>query len=330
MSMRMVSLKATFQKMARLARDLSVKSRVPVEFTFAGEDTELDRNVVEEIGSPLVHMVRNAVDHGIEKPDDRRAAGKPEKGRVQLRAFHEGGNVIIKLSDDGHGLNKDKILAKAEHLGLIEKGAGAEMSNREIYGLIFHPGFSTADKVTDVSGRGVGMDVVKRSIENLRGRIDIQSEPGKGTTFIIRLPLTLAIIDGMIVTVGGERYIVPTIAIVESLRPEPEQVTTVVGKGEMLNLRGELLPLFRLYKLFGCGDAKTDPTDALVVVVAGDGSTCALLVDELVDQQQVVIKSLGKTFDDLEGVSGGAIMGDGKVALILDAAGLVRAARSAI
>ena len=326
MSMRMVSLKTTFQKMARVVRDLSVKSGRPVDFSFTGEDTELDRTVVDEIGSPLVHMVRNAMDHGIEPPDERRKRGKPERGRVKLNAYHEGGNVIITVQDDGRGLDREAILAKAERLGLAS--AEAELTDREIHHLIFAPGFSTAAQVTDVSGRGVGMDVVKRNIQNLRGRVEIETEPGQGTTFIIRLPLTLAIIDGMVVTVAGERYIIPTIAIIESLRPTPEQLKTVVKRGEMLNLRGELLPLFRLYRLFQLEGAKEDPGEALVVVIAGDGSQCAVLVDELVGQQQVVIKSLGKTFDNLDGVSGGAIMGDGRVALILDTSGLVRAAHN--
>ncbi|MCK5845762.1 MAG: chemotaxis protein CheW, partial [Victivallales bacterium] len=325
-SMRMVSMKSTFQKMSRIARELSVKSGVPVDFAFSGEDTELDRNVVEEIGSPLVHMVRNAVDHGIETSDERVAIGKSKKGSVRLSAQHEGGNVVIRLKDDGRGLDKKKILEKAGKLGLINEGD--ELSDREIFDLIFHAGFSTAEKVTDVSGRGVGMDVVRKSIENLRGRVDIDSEPGRGTTFTIRLPLTLAIIDGMVVTVGDERYVIPTISIIESLRPTREQIKTVTKKGEMLSLRGELLPLFRLHRLFDQSNAKTDPTEALVVIISGDRTdSCAILVDDLVDQQQVVIKSLGKMFNNTDGISGGAIMGDGCVALIIDTSGLARLAQ---
>ncbi|HPI75273.1 MAG TPA: chemotaxis protein CheA [bacterium] len=326
MSMRMVSLKNTFQKMTRLARDLSVKCGTAVELTFSGEDTELDRNVVEEISSPLVHMVRNSVDHGIETVEERRAAGKPDKGSIHLSAAHEGGTVVIRITDDGRGLNKEAILAKAIAQNIV--AADAEMSDRDIFGLIFHAGFSTAKKVTEVSGRGVGMDVVKRSIEGLRGRIEIESETGKGSVFTIRLPLTLAIIDGMVVNVANEKYIIPTIAIVESLRPSASQIDTVVGKGEMLSVRGDLMPLFRVHRLFDLRNAKTDPTNALAVVIGGNGSRCALMVDELEGQQQVVIKTLGKTFDNLDGVSGGAIMGDGRVALILDTTGMIRLAHN--
>jgi two-component system, chemotaxis family, sensor kinase CheA len=323
MSMRMVSLKSTFQKMARLARDLGIKCGTPLEFTYAGEDTELDRNVVEEISSPLVHMIRNAVDHGLESPEERRKRGKPEKGSVSLSACHEGGNVVIRIQDDGRGLDREAILRKAEAQGIIKSDAG--LSDKEIFSLIFHAGLSTAKKVTDVSGRGVGMDVVRRSIENLRGRIEIESELGQGSTFTIRLPLTLAIIDGMLVAVAEERYIVPTIAIHESLRPAKNQVSTVLGKGEMLTLRGNQLPLFRLGHIFGVDSAKTNPCDALTLIIGENGSRYALMVDDLLGQYQVVIKSLGKSFDRLDGVSGGAILGDGRVALILDAAGLTRA-----
>ena len=324
MSMRMVSLRSTFQKMQRVARDISVKSGNPVEFSFSGEDTELDRNVVEEITNPLVHMVRNAVDHGIESREERALVGKPEKGRVHLEAYHAGGDVVIRISDDGKGLDRDAILTKARSLGLVD--SGADLNVRDINNLIFHPGFSTAKKVTDISGRGVGMDVVKRNIEKLRGRIDIDSESGVGSTFTVRLPLTLAIIDGMLVSVAGERYIIPTTAIQESLRPEPGQLSKVLGKGEMLNVRGELVPLFRLHELFALEGAQQDPAQALTLIIGDSNKHCALLVDDLLGQQQVVIKSLGNIFDTVEGVSGGAIMGDGRVALILDSVGLVRAA----
>lgn len=324
MSMRMVSLKSTFQRMARVARDLAVKSGIPIEFTFSGEETELDRNVVEEISSPLVHMVRNAVDHGIEDANERLRLGKPAKGQIHLSSCHEGGNVLIRLKDDGKGLDKEAILAKAEKMGFVKPGD--ELTDRDINYLIFKPGFTTADEVTDVSGRGVGMDVVRKNIENLRGRIEIESEKGKGTTFTIRIPLTLAIIDGMIVTVGCDRFVIPTISIIESMRPEPGQIKTVVKKGEMLDVRGDLMPLFRLYSLFNLSGAKEDPTEALAVIVGDNGKRCAILVDDLVGQQQVVIKTLGKTFGNLEGVSGGAIMGDGRVALILDTNGLINLA----
>jgi len=324
MSLRMVSLQSTFQKLARVARDTSIRSGVPVEFSFSGDETELDRNVVEEISSPLVHMVRNAIDHGIERPEERRASGKPEKGKVHISADHEGGSVVLRISDDGGGLDRKAILGKAFSTGLAQPGA--DLPDKDIFEMIFHPGFSTAEKVTDISGRGVGMDVVKRTIENMRGRVEINSEAGAGTTFTIRLPLTLAIIDGMVITVGEEKYIIPTIAIQESIRPRKNQLSTVAGKGEMIVLRDNLIPLFRLHELFDIRDAKKDPREALAIVVGENGSRCALLVDNLLGQQQVVIKSIGKLFDNVDGVSGGAIMGDGSVALILDTPGLVRLA----
>lgn len=323
MGMRMVSLKNTFQKMARLARDLSAKSGTPIDFTYSGEDTEIDRNLVEEINSPLVHMVRNAVDHGIESPGERKRAGKPERGRVELRGYHEGGNVVIELSDDGKGLDPEAILKKALALGAVSGEEASRLSYEETCRLIFHEGLSTAREVTDISGRGVGMDVVKKTIERLRGRVDISSQPGKGTTFTIRLPLTLAIIDGMVVRVADEEYVVPSISIHSSFRPERGQISTVVGKGEVISLRGEIIPLFRLHNLFGLEGARHDPWEALALILGSNGDRCAVMVDDIVGQQQVVIKSLGEMFSRLPGVSGGAIMGSGKVALILDPPGLI-------
>lgn len=325
MSLRMVPIRATFQKMARLARDVARKAGKSVEFVMVGEETELDKSVVDRIGDPLVHMVRNAVDHGLE-PDvtDRREAGKPDRGRVELRAFHKGGNVHIEIEDDGRGLDREAILDKARERGLVE--AGETLSDREVFSLIFQPGFSTAKKVTDVSGRGVGMDVVRRNIEALRGQVEIQSERGRGSVFSIRLPLTLAIIDGMVVRVGDERYIIPTLSVAMSVRPEPSAVKKVLGQGEMLQMQGELIPVFRLYKLFESPGAKTSVTEALVVIVEDEGKRVGLLVDDLLGQQQTVIKSLGSSLRDLPGVAGGAIMGDGNVGLILDIGSLVRLA----
>ena len=324
-SMRMVSLESTFHKMSRVARDLSIKSGIPLEFTFSGEETELDRAVVEEIQSPLVHMVRNAVDHGIEPPSERAARAKPEVGKVHLSACHEGGSVVIRISDDGRGLDAQRILTKAISSGLVEPAA--ELTDREIYSLIFKPGFSTAGKVTDISGRGVGMDVVKQAVDQLRGRIEITSQPGEGTTFSIRLPLTMAMIDGMVVTVGKKRFIIPTIAIQESLRPSRHQISTVLSKAEMVSIRGSLVPLFRLHRVFGIHDAQEDPCQGILLVITdGDGS-CALLVDDILGQQHVVVKPVGHTFDGVSAVSGAAIMGDGLVALILDAAGLIATAQ---
>jgi two-component system, chemotaxis family, sensor kinase CheA len=322
LSMRMVSVKATFQKMARLVRDLARKSHKEIQFETEGEETELDRNMVEAIADPLVHMVRNAADHGVELPDDRERAGKPRQGRVLLRAAHEGGSVVITLRDDGRGLNRQKIMAKAVERGLVE--AGAQLSDHEIHNLIFLPGFSTADKVTDVSGRGVGMDVVRTNVEALRGSVEISSKEGEGSTFTVRLPLTLAIIDGMVIRIGSDRFILPTIGITETFRVRPEDITTVQGQTELVMLRGDLIPLSRLGRLYGIKDAGTDACEAIMMVTESKGRRIALMVDEILGQQQVVIKSLGSIFGRVEGVSGGAILGDGRVSLILDVDGLIR------
>lgn len=327
MSLRMVPVKPVFQKMARLVRDLSKKQGRQVEFVMSGEDTELDKNVVDKIGDPLVHMVRNAMDHGIEAdPRDRVAAGKPERGMVQLRSYHKGGNICIEIEDDGKGLDKEAIQAKAISRGLIREGES--LTDREIFNLIFEPGFSTAKQVTEISGRGVGMDVVRRGIEELRGTVDISSTPGRGSIFSIRLPLTLAIIEGMVVMVGGEHYIIPTLAVVRLIRPRPQDVTYVFDRGEMLSFEGQHLPLFRLSNLFNAGDVRKRPEDAVVVVVEDEGRKIGLLADELLGQQSIVIKSLGERLQGTDGVAGGAIMSDGNVALILDIAGIVRVAHA--
>lgn len=325
MAMRMVPVQGVFQKMSRLARDLTRKAEKQVDFVTSGEETELDRTVVDKIADPLVHMVRNALDHGVEKAEDRVKAGKPPVGHVELRAFHQAGNIVIELQDDGKGLDKDKIVKKAVEQGLLEPGQ--EIPEEEAFKLIFHPGLSTAEKITSISGRGVGMDVVKKNIEALRGRVDISSAKGKGTTFTIRLPLTLAVIDGQVVRIGDSRYIIPINAIVRSLRPTREQISTVQNRGEMVLERGELIPLVRLYKLLGTVPSTEDATEALIVVVEEDGRKCCLMVDDLLAQQQVVIKSLGEALGRVRGVSGGAIMGDGRVTLILDIPGLVELAQ---
>jgi two-component system chemotaxis sensor kinase CheA len=325
MAMRMVPVQGVFQKMSRLARDLTRKADKQVDFVTSGEETELDRTVVDKIADPLVHMVRNALDHGVEKAEDRVKAGKPPVGHVELRAFHQAGNIVIELQDDGKGLDKDKIVKKAVDQGLLEPGQ--EIPEEEAFKLIFHPGLSTAEKITSISGRGVGMDVVKKNIEALRGRVDISSAKGKGTTFTIRLPLTLAVIDGQVVRIGDARYIIPINAIVRSLRPTREQISTVQNRGEMVLERGELIPLVRLYKLLGTVPSTEDATEALIVVVEEDGRKCCLMVDDLLAQQQVVIKSLGEALGRVRGVSGGAIMGDGRVTLILDIPGLVELAQ---
>jgi len=325
MSLRMVALRSTFQKMARLVRDLSKKVGKDVEFAMEGEDTELDKSVVENIGDPLIHMLRNSLDHGIESADERSASGKPQKARITIRAYHKAGNVCIEIEDDGRGLDREKIRGKAIERGLCKQSE--QLSDQEVYQFIFMPGFSTAAVVTDISGRGVGMDVVQRNISALRGAIDIQSEQGKGTLFTIRLPLTLAIINGMVIRLNNERYIVPTLSILESILPEKNQIETVVGREEVLKVRGELVRLIRLEELFfGAGTGSRDKEGIALVVEDAMGRNVALYVDEIIDQQQVVIKSLGEGVGDIPGVSGGAIMSDGTISLILDIAGIMRIA----
>ena len=325
MGMRMIPLRGTFQKMTRLVRDVAQKCGKQVEFVTEGEDTEIDRNMVDLIADPLVHMVRNAVDHGIERPEVREAGAKPVTGTIRLAAYHAGGDVVVELRDDGAGIDRDVILAKALAKNLIETDKG--LSETQIFNLIFAPGFSTAEQVTAVSGRGVGMDVVRRNIEAMRGRIEISSEKGKGSVFTVRLPLTLAITDGMLVRVGTERFIVPIVNIQLSFQPTPAMLSTVTGRGELVSLRGELMPIFRLHQLFSVKNAVEQPTQGLLMIVADGRRRCALLVDELLGQQQVVAKNLGQGMGKIPGVSGGAILGDGCIGLILDTPELVALAR---
>jgi two-component system chemotaxis sensor kinase CheA len=266
-------------------------------------------------------MVRNACDHGIEMPDVRVQNGKPRTGKLELKAYHQAGNIVIEITDDGRGLNKERIVRKALAAGVVAEGQ--ELSEQEIFKLIFHAGLSTAEKITDVSGRGVGMDVVKRNVEALRGRIDITSVEGKGSTFSIRLPLTLAVIDGLVVKVGPERYILPITSIEQSIQPKSDQISTIQNRGEMCMVRDTLLPLFRLHRLFNVTPVTEDPTKALLVIVQDNDRRCCLLVDALLGQQQVVIKSLGESLGSIPGVSGGAILGDGNVSMILDVPGLI-------
>lgn len=327
MSMRMVPLKQTFQKMTRLVRDVSLNAGKKIKLLISGEDTELDKNVIEEIADPLVHILRNSIDHGIESENERAAKNKPKEGAIKLSAYHKGGNIVIDIEDDGKGLQKDKILKKAMEKGLISDQSS--LSDNQIYNLIFAPGFSTAEKVTNISGRGVGTDVVKKNIEKLRGKVEVSSQEGKGTLFTIKLPLTLAIIDGIVVSVGNTKYIIPTISIEESLRPKKEEISTVKNQGEIVNMRGSLLPLVRLHRVYDVNTTKTNPCDAIVVVVESEDERFCILVDELLGQQQVVIKSLGDRFRDVKGISGSAILGDGKVGLILDVGGVWEAALTA-
>ncbi len=320
MSMRMIPIGQLFQKTARLVRDLSRKASKQVDLELFGEDTELDRNIVEELADPLMHMVRNAVDHGLETPEERTRAGKPPTAKVTLKAGHQAGHIVIQVSDDGRGLNQTKILRKAVEKGLA--GPDTQLSESEIFNLIFQPGFSTAEQITDVSGRGVGMDVVRKHVMKLRGRIDVQSRPGEGTTFLLKLPLTLAIIDGLVVGVGGQRYIVPIFAVREMLKPPEDSISTVQGRQEMAMVRGSLLPLVRLHQRFGVKPRFENPWDSLLIVSESGGKQFCLMVDELIGKQEVVIKSLGETMANIAGVAGGAILGDGRVGLILDLEGL--------
>lgn len=322
MSLRMVPVRGTFQKMQRLVRDVAVKSGKQVELVTVGEETELDRTITEEISDPLVHMIRNSVDHGIEKPDDRIKKGKSPVGKVTLSAFHQGGSIVIQIQDDGAGLNKERILKKAVENGIIQPGQ--QLEDKDIFALIFAAGFSTAEVVTDLSGRGVGMDVVRRNIEKLRGKIEIQSTPDKGSIFTISLPLTLAIIDGMIVGVGHHRYIIPTLSVRESFRPTPEMLSTVQQRGEIVNVRGRISPLVRLHEVFGVQPQSTDPTQSIVIVIESGNDHRCLMVDHLIGKQEVVIKSLGETFKANKALAGAAILGDGRVGLIVDVDSLVK------
>jgi two-component system chemotaxis sensor kinase CheA len=316
MAMRLVPIGPLFRKMARLVRDLSRQFGKQVELETQGDEIELDRNIVEELADPLMHMVRNSLDHGIESPGERQAAGKPPAARLLLRAHHRAGQVVIEITDDGRGLNRAKIIEKAVQKGLIASADG--LSDNEIYNLIFQPGFSTAAQVTNVSGRGVGMDVVRRHIEALRGRIEIRSTVGTGATFLLKLPLTLAIIEGLVVGVGQERYIVPVFAIREMFRPTAETIWTVQQRAEMALVRGSLLPVVRLYRIFHVQPKSEDPLNGVLVVAEVEGQRFCVLVDELIGKQEVVIKTLGETFKNVTGVAGGAILGDGRVGLILD------------
>ena len=324
--LRMIPIKQTFQRMARLVRDLSKNSGKLVNVVTVGEDTEIDRNMVEEIYNPLVHMIRNAVDHGMETPEERIQAGKPERGTIKLKAFHRGGNIVIEISDDGRGLNREKIRQKAIKNGLISPSDA--LTDQEINRLILLPGFSTAEKITDISGRGVGMDVVKQAVEKLRGKMDIQSVEGKGTTFVTGFPLTMAIIDGMIVKVGNERYILPTVAIRQLIRPDRAAYNCIVGEAETINVMGRLLPLVRLHRLFDIEPAHANPWEATLVVMEGEKRSKCLLVDEILGKEEVVIKNLGESLKRIKGVSGGAILGDGNVGLILDPEGLFEMAEA--
>ena len=320
MGVRMVPIRTLFARFPRLVRDVSAAVGKPAVLEMAGEETELDRTVIEKIADPIAHLVRNAVDHGLEEPEARRALGKPEVGQLSLNAYQQGGNIYIELRDDGRGLDRPRLLAKARDLGI---GDDELLTDDDIFAVIFRPGFSTADRVTELSGRGVGMDVVRRNVEALGGSIGIRSEAGRGTTFRIKLPLTLAILDGQLLSVGDDSYVLPLMAIVESVRPRAEQLTRVLGTAEVVTIRDRVIPMLRLHRILGVSPRSEDPSDGLLVIVEHDGEQVALLVDELLGQQQVVIKSLERHFAKVRGLAGATVLGDGRVMLILDVAGLV-------
>ena len=325
MSLRMVTFQSTFQKMHRLVRDVASKAGKSIKLEIVGADTGVDRNVVDKISDPLVHLVRNAIDHGVEPPDDRVAVGKDRQGTVILEARHQGGAIVISLKDNGRGLDRNRILAKAKEKGLIPADRDvSEMSDGAVYKLIFEPGFSTAAAITDISGRGVGMDVVRRNIEAMRGKVEIFSEFGKGAEFQIQLPLTLAIIDAMIVSCMSERYVIPTLSIVQSFRPNTKQLHAIRGESPVVEVRGQLVPLHRLDQILeGYGGHQGDPSESTLILVEGMGRRVCLVVDEIIGQQQVVIKKLGPCTPPDRVISGGAILGDGRVALIIDIEGIL-------
>ncbi|MCV6612548.1 MAG: chemotaxis protein CheA [Amphritea sp.] len=322
MSIRMLPISFAFSRFPRMIRDLNARIGKDVRLETSGEQTELDKTVMEKIGDPLVHLVRNSFDHGIELPEDRRAAGKPEQGVIELNAYHQGGNIIIEVVDDGKGLDRDKIVAKARERGLL--GPEEEIADDKALELIFEPGFSTVEQVSDLSGRGVGMDVVRRNIRELGGNIELHSEVGVGTKFTIRLPLTLAILDGQLVYVGGETFVIPLLSIIESIQIDKRLLSTVAGSRQLYQLRDEYIPVVSLYELFGL--SRTDETvdHDLLVVIEGDGKKIGLRVDDLLGQQQAFIKSLETNYKQVPGVSGATILGDGTVSLILDAGAIVR------
>ncbi|MFN4164959.1 MAG: chemotaxis protein CheA [Ferrovibrio sp.] len=321
MAMRAQPVKSVFARLPRLVRELAMMTNKKIRLDMSGENTEIDKTVIEQLGDPLTHMIRNSCDHGIESPDDRVAVGKSPEGVIHVSADQRGGRIVIEITDDGRGINRDKVMKKAIEKKLV--APDAVLSNEEIDNLIFLPGFSTADTVSNISGRGVGMDVVRQNIQSLGGRVHIQSRPGQGSSFILTLPLTLAVLDGMVLKVGIQSYILPLANIVESLRPEPDQINVVANQSELLRIRGEYVPLVYLHRIFKVPGGIDDPTKALVIIVElEDSSKMGLVVDEIIGQQQVVIKSLEENFDPIRGVGAATILGNGRVSLILDVAGI--------
>ncbi|MDY6935466.1 MAG: chemotaxis protein CheA [Spirochaetota bacterium] len=321
MSIRMIPIGPTFEQFRRFVRDSAQSNGKDIRLEIEGRDTELDKTVIEKIGDPLKHMIRNSIDHGIEMPKERVECGKSRSGKIILKAYHQEGNVYIEIADDGKGIDKERVREKAEMKGIIKRGE--DVSDERILSCLFMPGFSTAERVGELSGRGVGMDVVKTNIEELRGTVEIETEKGMGTIFRIKLPLTLAIIEGMLVRVGRSIYIIPLLSIVESLQPSREAVETVEGKGEVIYVRGEYVMLLRLYDLFGIEPEYRNPWESLVVIVESGGVLLGLMIDDLIGQQQIVIKSLDNYITKSRAVSGASILGDGTVSLILDIHGLI-------
>jgi len=320
MKFRMLPIGFVFNRLPRMVRDLSAQLNKKIDLNIIGEDTELDKTVMEQIGDPLTHLVRNALDHGVETPEVRLNAGKSETGSITLNAYHQGGNIIIEIKDDGAGINPDVIYAKAVEKGMIEDGV--ELPHEQIIGMIMEPGFSTAEVVSDVSGRGVGMDVVKRNINNLGGSVEIFSILGKGTTFTIRLPLTLAILDGQLVRAADEIYVIPLASIVESIPLSGIQLTKIAGDMAVYKNEGEYIPIVDLCDEFEIHNDKRSTSEGLIAIVEGENRRIAIKIDELLGQQQVVIKSLESHYKQIQGVSGATILGDGRVSLILDIVGL--------
>ena len=324
MSVRMMPINFVFSRFPRLARDLAGKLNKKVQLKMVGEGTELDKGLIEKISDPLTHLVRNSLDHGIEMPEERIAKGKDPQGTVTLRAAHQGGNIVIQVEDDGAGLNRERILAKAREKGIPYND---NISDADVWLMIFAPGFSTAAVITDVSGRGVGMDVVKKNIEGIGGRVEITSRQGQGSTITIRLPLTLAILDGLSIAVGDQIYIVPLSFIIESLQPTAADIKEISGQGQVIHVRGEYLPVIALHKVFNIQPRVTNPEEGILVLLEAEGKKVALFVDDLVGQHQVVIKSLETNYRRVVGVSGATIMGDGRVAMIMDVGALVKFAQ---
>jgi two-component system chemotaxis sensor kinase CheA len=320
MSLRMVPIRNTFNKMKRVVRDVSKKTGKEVNLLISGEDTEIDKTMVDDLADPLVHLVRNAIDHGLENAEERKNSGKNPVGNVWLQAYHKGNNIVIEIKEDGRGVNKDAILEKAISRGLCKPNQN--LNEKEIVEFIFNPGFSTAKQISDVSGRGVGLDVVKTSIEKLKGKIDVDTKQGSGTSFKIILPLTLAIIDGMLVSVNGDTFIIPTLNVIESFRPSAQDVQSVSQKGEFIDFRGEILPIIRLNQILQVGNENRDPLESTLICMEHEKGKFILLVDELIGRQQVVVKTLGKFLSNIKEIAGGAILGNGEISLILNIEGL--------